>query len=235
MCNTNVIPYISLFSGYEGIGLGLKRIFGEALRTVAYCEREAFAVANLVAKMEKGWLDEAPVFTDVRDFPWSEYAPFMAGGIMSFGFPCQPVSVAGKRKVADDERWLFDVCADGIEILRPRIAFAENVEGLLSARMPDGKPAIAHIFERLEAINYQVAAGIFSASEIGAPHRRKRVFILAHNNDQRGEELYRQKPIKQELNGWPARPGECQHEWEPPRVVADSACKLFHRKRPTRT
>ena len=101
---------------------------------------------------------------------------------MSFGFPCQPVSCAGKRKVTEDERWLFDVCADGIEILKPGILFAENVEGLLSAKMPTGKPVIAHIFERLERLHYTVEAGLFSAAEVGAPHQRKRVFILAYRD-----------------------------------------------------
>ena len=222
--DNSTIPYISLFSGYEGLGLGLRRIFGKRLRTIAYCEREAFAVANLVDKIEAGRLDAAPIFTDVCTFPWKSFAPFMAGGIMSFGFPCQPVSCAGKRKVAEDERWLFDVCADGIEILQPGITFAENVEGLLSAKMPDETPVIAHIFERLEGLGYEVEAGIFSAAEVGAPHRRKRVFILAHRNGTRFLEQCRffadkaqQPPL--ECCRWPAHPGEEQYEWEEPRVV----------------
>jgi len=176
------IPYISLFSGYEGIGLGLKRIYGDRLRTIGYCERETFACQNLVEKIEEGKLDAAPIFTDVRTFPWEQYSKFMANGVVSFGFPCQPVSSAGKRKVDKDERWLFDICADGIRLLRPRFAFAENVEGLLSAKMENGKPVIAHVFERLEDIGYTVEAGIFSAAEVGAPHQRKRVFILANRN-----------------------------------------------------
>ena len=178
-----IVPYISLCSGYEGIGLGLHRCIPN-LRAVAYCEREAFAIANLVAKMENGLLDEAPVFTDVTNFPWADYAPYMAGGILSFGWPCQPVSCAGKRKATEDERWLFDIIADGISILKPGMLFAENVEGLLSARMPDGSSVFGHCVERLESLHYKVAAGIFSASEVGAPHQRKRVFILAERIEQ---------------------------------------------------
>jgi len=181
--NNPIVPYISLCSGYEGIGLGLHRCIPN-LRCVAYCEREAFAIANLVAKMESGLLDAAPVFTDVTNFPWADYAPYMAGGILSFGWPCQPVSCAGKRKATEDERWLFDIIADGISILRPGMLFAENVEGLLSARMPDGSSVFGHCIERLESLHYKVAAGIFSASEVGAPHQRKRVFILAHDQSQ---------------------------------------------------
>jgi len=176
--NNTIVPYISLCSGYEGIGLGLHRCI-PSLRAVAYCEREAFACANLVAKMENGLLDAAPIFTDVTTFPWADYAPYMAGGILSFGWPCQPVSCAGKRQATEDERWLFDIIADGISILKPGMLFAENVEGLLSAKMPDGSSVFGHCIQRLESLHYKVAAGIFSASEVGAPHQRKRVFILA--------------------------------------------------------
>ncbi len=199
-CNNTTIPYISLFSGYEGIGLGLYRIFGRNIRTIGYCEREAFAIENLVDKIETEQLDAAPIFTDVHTFPWEQYAPFMAHGIVSFGFPCQPVSLAGKRRATEDERWLFDVCADGFAIMRPGVLFAENVEGLLSAKMPNGLPVIAHIFERLEAIGYKVEAGLFSAAEVGAPHRRKRVFILAYDPDKR-DNLWRFN-FSQAQAGW---------------------------------
>jgi hypothetical protein len=179
MHHHTIIPYVSLCSGYEGIGLGLHRCIPN-LRTVAYCEREAFAIANLVAKMENGLLDSAPVFADVRTFPWNSFTRLMAGGILSFGWPCQPVSVAGQRKAVDDERWLFDIIADGIAIMQPGMLFAENVEGLLTARMPDGSSVFGHCIQRLERLHYRVTAGIFSASEVGAPHQRKRIFILAH-------------------------------------------------------
>jgi site-specific DNA-cytosine methylase len=180
--NSTIVPYISLCSGYEGIGLGLSKCIPN-LRTIAYCEREAFVIANLVAKIEKGYLDEAPIFTDVTTFPWGDFAPFMAGGILSFGWPCQPVSSAGKRKATEDERWLFDIIADGISILRPAMLFAENVEGLLSAKMPDGSSVFGHCIQRLESLHYKVEAGIFSASEVGCVHQRKRVFILAYNQN----------------------------------------------------
>ncbi len=240
--NNPIIPYISLCSGYEGIGLGLHRCIPN-LRAVAYCEREAFAIANLVAKMESGLLDAAPVFTDVTNFPWADYAPYMAGGILSFGWPCQPVSCAGKRKATEDERWLFNIIADGISILRPGMLFAENVEGLLSARMPDGSSVFGHCIERLESLHYKVAAGIFSASEVGAPHQRKRVFIfgLAESSPQHAQGcidgMLRREDREDGLpwkhrgssiscgTSWPSRPGEPQHGWEPPRVVANTVRK----------
>jgi DNA (cytosine-5)-methyltransferase 1 len=197
--NNTIVPYISLCSGYEGIGLGLHRCIPN-LRAVAYCEREAFACANLVSKMENGLLDAAPIFTDVTTFPWADYAPYMAGGILSFGWPCQPVSCAGKRQATEDERWLFDIIADGISILKPGMLFAENVEGLLSAKMPDGSSVFGHCIQRLESLHYKVTAGIFSASEVGAPHQRKRVFILGHSNSTPWFDVCGEKRIGEELN-----------------------------------
>jgi DNA (cytosine-5)-methyltransferase 1 len=231
----SVVPHVSLCSGYEGIGLGLRRCIPN-LRAVAYCEREAFAVANLVAKMESGHLDAAPIFADVGDFPWGRFSRIMAGGILSFGWPCQPVSTAGKRKGTEDERWLFDIIADGISIMRPGILFAENVEGLLSARMPDGSSVFGHCVERLERLHYRVAAGLFSAEECGASHRRKRVFILAYRIGAGLEGL----PWIVDVRGggkksggsagqkgvcggvWPSGPGADRAVWEPPRVVVPS-------------
>jgi site-specific DNA-cytosine methylase len=228
----SVVPYVSLCSGYEGIGLGLRRCIPN-LRAVAYCEREAFAIANLVAKMENGFLDSAPVFADVGDFPWGRFSRIMAGGVLSFGWPCQPVSTAGKRKATEDERWLFDIIADGIGLMRPGILFAENVEGLLSARMPDGSSVFGHCIERLERLHYRVAAGLFSAEECGASHRRKRVFILAHRIgagleglpwivDVCGDGSESGGSVGQKgLCGgvWPSGPGGDRAVWEPPRVV----------------
>ena len=65
MDTTKAITHLSLCSGYEGIGLGLRRVLPN-LREIAYVEREGFVIANLVAKMEAGELDAAPVFTDVK-------------------------------------------------------------------------------------------------------------------------------------------------------------------------
>lgn len=174
---TSVPTYISLCSGYDGIGIGLKRAIPN-LRTIAHCEIEAYAVANLIAKMEAGQMDEAPVFTDLKTFPYRELSGRVT--VLSAGFPCQPFSSAGKRQATEDPRHLYPWIANGITAMRPRYVFLENVEGIISAKTGDGESVLKYVLGDLEERGYSCAWGIFSASEVGAPHQRKRVFILGY-------------------------------------------------------
>ena len=173
MDTTKPITHISLCAGYGGIDLGLKRAI-PGLRTVAFSEIEAFACANLVAKMEAGFLDPAPIWTNLKTFPWHQFRGKV--DILSGGYPCQPFSAAGKRLGKDDPRHLWPWIADGISILQPALCFFENVEGHISL-------GLSTVVSDLEGLGYKVAFGLFSASEVGAPHQRKRIFVLAHRND----------------------------------------------------
>ena len=175
MDTTKAITHLSLCSGYEGIGLGLRSVL-PTLREIAYVEREGFPVANLVAKMEAGELDAAPVFTDVKTFPYGKFRGIV--DILSGGFPCQPFSAAGKRQATEDPRHLFPYIAEGIRECQPRIVFLENVQGILSCKTADGEPVLQYVLRELEGLGYRATAGIFSAEEVGAPHQRKRVYIL---------------------------------------------------------
>ena len=181
MDTTKAITHISLCSGYEGIGLGLRRVLPN-LREIAFVEREGFPVANLVAKMEAGELDSAPVFTDVKTFPYGKFRGQV--DILSGGFPCQPFSCAGQRKATDDPRHLFPYIRDGIRDCEPRIVFLENVGGIISAKTGDGESVLKYVLKELEGLGYRATAGIFSAEEVGAPHQRKRVFILGMANSE---------------------------------------------------
>ena len=221
MDTTKTATHVSLCAGYGGIDLGLKRAI-PSLRTIAFSEIEAFACANLVSKMEAGHLDPAPIWTDVKTFPYASFHGKV--DILSGGYPCQPFSAAGKRLGADDPRHLWPFIADGVAAMRPEWCFFENVEGHISLGLPN-------VIEDLAGMGYRTAWGIFSASECGAPHQRKRVFILAHGMCQRGQlSDQRQFTAVQELewNGktrgiiWPSRPGQPQFGWEPPRVVGDA-------------
>ncbi len=219
MDTTQTVTHIGLCAGYGGIELGLARVL-PTLRSVALCEIEAFPIANLVAKMEAGLMESAPIWTDLKTFPWESFRDRV--DILTGGYPCQPFSAAGKRAGKEDPRHLWPWIADGIRILRPRVCFFENVEGHISL-------GLSSVISDLEELGYKVSWGIFSASEVGAPHQRKRVFILAHSADQRPEwsSIIRSPSTSEAVEGcgawsWPSRPGEPQHGWEPPRVVANA-------------
>ena len=177
MDTPQTITHVSLCAGYGGIDLGLKRAI-KGLRTIAFSEIEAFAAANLVAKMEAGHMDSAPLWTDLKTFPWESFRDRV--GILSGGYPCQPFSAAGKRLGKDDPRHLWPWIADGIVLMRPDLCFFENVEGHISL-------GLREVIEELDRIGYTTTWGIFSAAEVGAPHQRKRIFILAHRQSTRLE------------------------------------------------
>lgn len=188
MAHTNELKHVSLCAGYGGLDLGLARAL-RAVRTVAFVEIEAFAVLNLVKKIEAGHLDECPIFTDLKAFPWELYRGRV--DILSGGFPCQPFSSAGRRAGDSDPRHLWPYIADGIRRLgHPALVFLENVEGIISSKLtgsewadPEGTPVLLHVLRELERLGYEATAGVFSASEVGAPHQRKRVFILGYRSD----------------------------------------------------
>jgi DNA (cytosine-5)-methyltransferase 1 len=161
---------LSLCSGYGGIELGLERVFG-SIAVLAHVEIEAFAIANLVNKMETGRLVPAPVWTNLKTFKAGLFRGMV--DILTGGYPCQPFSAAGKRLGSEDPRHLWPYVLATIQGCEPEWVFLENVEGHISK-------GIVQVLADLEAVGYRVKAGIFSAEEVGAPHRRKRVFILAH-------------------------------------------------------
>jgi len=177
---------ISFCAGYGGLELGIERAIGRSCNVLAYSEIESFVVENLVAKMEAGLLPAAPIWSNLRTFPSEAFSGMV--DILCGGFPCQPFSHAGKRAGDEDPRHLFPYIKRAAEVMRPGLIFLENVEGLLSAKLagdgwadPAGTPILVHIFRELERVGYRCTAGIFSASEVGAPHQRKRVFVLGYD------------------------------------------------------
>ncbi len=171
-------PYyhLSLCSGVGGIDRALEQFFCNC-QCVAYVEGESFCIASLVEKMEAGDLPSAPVYPDLHRFPWSRYRGFV--DIVSGGFPCQPFSQAGKRKGVKDKRHLWPAIRNGLEALEAPIAFFENVERIDRAKSPGYESVLHHVLSDLECLGYVATAGLFTAGEIGAPHRRRRWFVLA--------------------------------------------------------
>ena len=235
---TKTINHLSLCSGYEGIGIGLRSVMPN-VRECAFVEIEAFNIANLVAKMEEGKIHPTPIYTNLKTFPYRKFRGCV--DILSGGFPCQPFSSAGKRKATEDPRHLFPYIADGIRECQPKFVFLENVEGIISAKTADGESVLQYVLRRLEGLGYTATFGIFSACEVGATHQRKRVFILgvhqemAYYNSQRVPQHSLLESVQAKhttirdcgFNGWPSRPGEPQYEWEEP-------LSLIHISEPTR-
>ena len=167
----NTRTVLSFCTGYGGIERGLE-LAGVATRTLAYVEIEAFACANLVAKMETGALVPSPIWSNLKTFPAHPFRDRV--DILTGGYPCQPFSAAGKRAGKDDPRHLWPWIREHIKTIRPVRCFFENVEGHISL-------GLREVIEDLESLGYATTWGIFSAAEVGAPHQRKRVYILANS------------------------------------------------------
>jgi DNA (cytosine-5)-methyltransferase 1 len=138
---------------------------------VGYVERDAYAAAVLLARMEDSYLEPAPVWCG--NLEGLDTAPFRGVDILTAGFPCQPWSVAGKRAGTDDARWIWPAIASIIGDVGPRIVFLENVPGLLAG-------GVAEVLGSLAALGYDAEWDLFRASDVGAPHRRERWFCLAY-------------------------------------------------------
>ena len=166
---------LSICTGAGGLDLGVRFACPDTC-TVCYVEREAFAVANLVAAIQEGLMDDAPVWSDLATFdggPWRGTVDWLIGGI-----PCQPHSVAGQRQGVDDERDLWPDAARIIREVGPSVVFLENVPGIAGYYHE-------RIGPELRGMGYATQEGLFSADEVGAPHFRQRFFVLGYTDGAR--------------------------------------------------
>lgn len=194
MDNTQKLKTIGFCSGYLGIERGLE-LAGVAVQPLAYCEIEAYVVANLLAKMEAGQLVPVPIWPNAESFPVGG----LQGKVDLFtgGFPCQPFSAAGKVGADSDPRHLFPSFKRFIEAVKPGRIFLENVGNIATAKLksrqwsdPLGTPVLLHVCRELERLGYCVEAGLFTAEEVGAPHRRERWFIYGELGNPSGVREY---------------------------------------------
>lgn len=167
---------LSLFSGAGGGLLGTMLL---GFRPIGYVEIDDYCQRVLAARIRDGILPDAPIFGDIKAFIDSGCAGLYRGltDVITAGFPCQPFSVAGKRKGADDERNMWPATATVIGIVKPRFVLLENVPGI--------RKYLPLVVRDLRRLGYEVSRPlILGADDVGAPHRRKRIWILA--NAQRG-------------------------------------------------
>jgi len=169
---------LALCSGFGGIELGLEsRIDG--FRTVCHVEGEAYAASVLIKKIQEGTIHEAPVWSNVKTFngePWRSKVDIITGG-----FPCQPHSSAGKLLGEDDQRNLWPDVKRIISEVRPRFLFLENVSNINNTIAPS-------IVGDLAQMGFDSAWCVVRASDVGAPHRRARWFIMAHAHRKSSDE-----------------------------------------------
>jgi len=164
------MTHASLFSGIGGFDLAAE---WSGFTNVFNCEWEEFP-----RKVLKHHFPKADQHGDIKEFNATQYNGRV--DILSGGFPCQPFSVAGKRKGTEDERYLWKEMLRVIGECKPRWVLGENVRGLVN--WSEGL-----VFETccsdLEAIGYSVQSFIIPCCAVNAPHRRDRVWIVAKNTD----------------------------------------------------
>lgn len=151
---------LDLFSGIGGFSLGLERA---GMETVAFCEIDPFCQKVL----KKHW-PNVPVYEDVRSLDYDGPVDLICGG-----FPCQPFSVAGKQKGAEDDRHLWPAMFSLIQKHQPSWVIGENVAGFINMALDD-------VLAELESEGYETRAFVIPACGIGAPHRRERVWIVGY-------------------------------------------------------
>ena len=152
----------SIFSGIGGLDLGLERA---GLRIVWQSEIDPYASAVL----RKHW-PNVPNLGDIRGIEVHHAEPV---DIICGGFPCQPFSLAGKRRGTEDDRYLWPEMRRVIEEFQPRWVLGENVPGIINM-------ALDEVLSSLEAIGYETGTVVVPACALNAPHRRDRVWILGH-------------------------------------------------------
>ena len=170
------LKLLDLFSGIGGFSLGLKST--GYFETIAFVEKDKFCQQVL----KKNFKD-IPIESEVRDVKGDRYA----ADIICGGFPCQPFSVAGKRKGTDDDRYLWDETIRIVRECKPRWFIGENVEGIINIQ--EGM-VLRQVCDDLEKEGFEVQCVVIPASGIGAWHQRKRVWILAyseHNGSHRSK------------------------------------------------
>lgn len=170
MMNRPELTHFSLFSGSGAVDLA-----GEwaGFKTVGMCEIDPFC--QLILKLR---FPGVPIWSDIKDVTAESIRNAGIGRInlLTGGDPCQPHSVAGKRRGKEDDRYLWPQMLRIISELRPDWVVNENVVGSVSNMVLDDK-----ILD-LEAIGYETGPPlIIPACAVGAPHQRERVFLVAHS------------------------------------------------------
>lgn len=163
---------LSLFSGAGGGLLGSKLL---GWTTIGYVEFNDYCQRVIRQRIDDGILDNAPIFGDIRAFNSEGYAENYKGlvDVVTGGFPCQPFSVAGRQLGADDSRNMWPETIRTVSIVRPEFVLFENVPGI--------RRYLPVVYRDLRRAGYIVRKPLeLGANDVGANHRRKRIWIFAY-------------------------------------------------------
>jgi len=174
----------SLCTGYGGLDLAVEAHFNA--ETVWCAEFDKYASEVIKHHFN------VPNYGNIKTINWASMPEI---DILTAGYPCQPFSHAGERKGTQDERHLFPYIAEAISILRPRWVVLENVRGHLSLGLKE-------VLACLTNLGYDTKWQLVRASDVGAPHRRARIFIVAYSNS------YARQESRRTLRSIPGEAGE---------------------------
>jgi len=163
---------LSLFSGAGGGLLGSKLL---GWKTIAYVEWDDYCQEVLKARIKDGYLDDAPIFSDISTFKGKQFRGLV--DVITAGFPCQPFSIAGEKKGEDDEKNKWPDTIRILREIRPKYALFENVSGLLISGY------FGRILTDIHESGYDVSWDCIPSASIGAPHRRDRLWIFCTNSE----------------------------------------------------
>ena len=182
---------LDLFSGIGGFSLAAK---WAGIETIGFCEMDKHC-----QKVLKKNFPAVPIFPDIKKLRRSDVSGTV--DIITGGFPCQPFSVAGRKKGTEDDRDLWPEMLRIIKEFKPTWFIGENVANFINMAFPRTKTD-------LESEGYEVQPFIIPACSVGAPHRRDRVWIVAHTSCvmRSSSEIQSEEPAKSE--------GEKGHEWK---------------------
>ena len=154
---------LDLFSGIGGFALGLERA---GMETVAFCENDAFCQKVLA----KHWPD-IPIHENIEELDGRQYRGTIQ--LICGGFPCQPYSVAGHQRGAEDDRALWPEMLRVIREVEPSWIICENVPGIINLELDN-------CLSSMENSGYSCQSFVVPACAVDAPHRRDRVWVVAH-------------------------------------------------------
>lgn len=157
----------SLCTGYGGLDIAVEAYFNaETIWCAEYDKHASYLIEERF---------NIPNYKDIKSVDWATVEPI---DILTAGYPCQPFSLAGSRQGSNDERHLWPYIKEAISVLRPKFVVLENVRGHLSLGF---KEVLADLTE----IGYNARWKVVRASDVGAPHQRARLFIIAYPSDYR--------------------------------------------------